>query len=239
MDKMIYNINHNVAEYFQSVCDIEDKKILDFGCAHGNFLKYDWDGDYTGLDVRLDIIEKNRKEYPNRKWIHYDRHNTQYNIKSENKNGHWPLIEKYDFICAFSVFTHTSFKEYEYTINMMKDHLNSEGKILTTFIDGRNFKSINSTFQYRKDILCNLDMEEIINKCHKHDTVSFLVDVKTLDYVIYCDVKDIPDFNNECFFMTYYKTEWLEEALKGKSYNVNVLWQSSNDIRGTQKCLVI
>ena len=45
-----------------------------------------------------------------------------------NKMAFWCLdkTDKFDVIFSYSVFTHTSFKEFEYIFNRHKEHLNAE-----------------------------------------------------------------------------------------------------------------
>ena len=51
-------LKYNVRDYLESIVDIKDKKVLDFGCNHANFLP--WTGDYTGYDIDKQVIEQNK-----------------------------------------------------------------------------------------------------------------------------------------------------------------------------------
>lgn len=225
---------YDVANYFNSITDLTGKKILDFGCNHANFLKYGFDGDYTGIDVDASIIQKNRLCYPKHKFIHYNRHNNQYNIS--NVKCPIPLEEKYDIICAFSVFTHTCYKEFFETIKELKSYLTDGGKILVTYIDISNKENLRLMFNFRYDILKNINVDDFLQDVNKFNTVSIVVDMEDLQTSIYYNQYKIEDFNKPTYFITMYNEEWLVDKIGGRVVDVTYNY---NDIRAAQKCLII
>lgn len=227
-------LTYNVAEYFSAITDLQNKKILDFGCNHSNFLKFGFSGDYTGVDIDLSIIQANRITYPNSKFIHYDTHNNQYNIS--NKKIKFETDETYDLICAFSVFTHTCFKEYMDTVNHLRQYLNKDGQILSTFIDLNDEVNIRLMFDYRNDILSNIDLENFLKNIKKCYTVSIAVKLKDKKTDIYYNQFNIKNYNEQTYFITMYNSRWLEKNSNGKVIDVT---KQFNDIRGAQKCLIV
>lgn len=225
---------YDVAKYFNCIEPLENKKILDFGCNHANFLRFGFSGDYTGIDVDKNIIEQNKKDFPEYNFIHYDAHNNQYNIS--NKSVDIPLEEKYDLICAFSVFTHTCFEEYESTVKNLKTHLSNDGAILTTFIDISDKENIEKMLAYRSDLFSNIDVEEFFAKIKSCYTVTIAIRMFDKLTNIYYNKTHIPDYNTPTYFITLYKSNWLEHNLKGKVVDVTDMF---DNIRGAQKCLLI
>lgn len=225
---------YDVAKYFDCIEPLENKKILDFGCNHANFLRFGFSGDYTGIDVDKNIIEQNKKEFPQYNFIHYNAHNNQYNIS--NKSTTIPLQEKYDLICAFSVFTHTCFNEYQSTVKNLKTHLSNNGKILTTFIDISDKENIEKLFEYRAELFKNIDTKEFFEKIENFYTVTIAIKMFDKSTKIYYNTINIPDYNTPTYFITLYRSNWLEKQFKGNVVDVTYMF---NDIRSAQKCLVI
>jgi 2-polyprenyl-3-methyl-5-hydroxy-6-metoxy-1,4-benzoquinol methylase len=224
---------YDVREYFEKIIPLSNKKILDFGCNHGNFLTKNFNGDYTGLDVIKDIIIENKKKWPEHKWIHYENYNPQYAPNQITKELILP--EKYDAILAFSVFTHTSFIEYKNTIEKLKKYLNINGKILTTYISIKNIQAIEKMFENRRDLFYNKE-EIILQRMHNANTYSFMIDLKTNEFNDFKNQIDLPKVTSNKYFITLYDDEWLQNMLKG---NVIDVTNNFNDIRSAQKCLMI
>jgi SAM-dependent methyltransferase len=227
-------LTYDVAAYFDKIVKLKNKKVLDFGCNHANFLKYGFQGDYTGVDIIKDIIQDNAKKYPQYKWIHYNQHNNQYNINHCNSN--WPIKDKFDLICAFSVFTHTSYIEFENTIKKLKNNLTDNGKILATYIDVNDEQNIRTMFEFRKDILKNISLENFLQEIKKYNTVTILVVLSNLKTEIFYNQLSLPQYNEPCYFITLYNGNWIEQQLDSQ---INDVTHYFDDIRGAQKCLII
>jgi len=227
-------LTYNVAEYFNSIVSLENKKILDFGCNHANFLRFGYQGDYTGVDVDKKIIEENKKEFTNYKFIHCNNHNNQYNVT--NKKLKLTLDTRYEIICAFSVFTHTCFNEFKETIQNLKKYLSEDGKILATFIEIQDESSIRLMFDYRKDLLENIDIDTFLLNIKGCNTVSFAVSLETRNVDIYYNEFYINDYNSPTYFITMYNGNWLANNLDGKIVDVT---KKFNDIRSAQKCIIL
>ncbi len=129
--------------YFNEVLGFPDwssKNILDFGGNVGNFLKDPncnvHPSYYTCLDISKAAIDHGQAEFPKANWLYYNRYNCVYN-KLGHKNESLPQLQnKFDFILAFSVFTHTSQKEMLSTVqNELMPLLNKTGKLAFTFLE--------------------------------------------------------------------------------------------------------
>lgn len=115
------------------------KKILDFGGNIGGFLKgaapcIDHDN-YWCIDLYKPAIEYGQKTYPCAHFVFYDRYNCK-----DNPTGivGLPLPDvgqTFDFILAFSVFTHTSTGEMLDLLDQLLARLNPSGVLAFTFFD--------------------------------------------------------------------------------------------------------
>jgi SAM-dependent methyltransferase len=227
-------LTYDVAAYFDKIVKLRNKKVLDFGCNHANFLKYGFQGDYTGIDIIEDIIQDNAKKYPQYNWIHYNQHNNQYNIS--HCNSSWPIKDKFDLVCAFSVFTHTSYIEFENTIKKLKNNLTSSGKILATYIDINDEQNIKIMFQFRNDILKNISLENFLKEIKKYNTVTISVVLSNMKTEIFYNQLSLPQYNEPCYFITLYNGNWIQQQLDAQIIDVTHYF---DDIRGAQKCLII
>ena len=109
---------YNVRKYFEQYTSFENKSVLDFGCNHGNFVRYQSHHDYTGIDIDKNIIENNKVQYPGGEWIHYDGYNKMYN---PNGTEELTLDRDYDVGVLFSVITHMEKDEAIETIRNLKE----------------------------------------------------------------------------------------------------------------------
>ena len=110
---------YDVRKYFEQYTSFENKSVLDFGCNHGNFVRYQSHHDYTGIDIDKNIIENNKTQYPGYKWIYYDGYNHMYNPYGSEE---LILDREYDICVAFSVITHMSEIETVNVIRKLKEH---------------------------------------------------------------------------------------------------------------------
>jgi hypothetical protein len=112
------------------------KRVLDFGGNKGNLLldpactiRHQ---DYYCLDVIGEAIEEGRKTFPDANFIHYDRYNCSFNPEGVRELPVPDLGVEFDFILAYSVFTHTTFEEMKELVAQLQQR----GRTLAfTFID--------------------------------------------------------------------------------------------------------
>jgi 2-polyprenyl-3-methyl-5-hydroxy-6-metoxy-1,4-benzoquinol methylase len=128
--------------YFDAQLDHPDwrgKRVLDFGGNKGNLLldpacaiRHQ---DYYSLDVISEAIEEGRKAFPDAHFIHYDRYNCSFNPDGVRELPVPDLGVEFDFILAYSVFTHTTFEEMTELVTQLQQYLAPGGSLAFTFID--------------------------------------------------------------------------------------------------------
>jgi hypothetical protein len=112
------------------------KRVLDFGGNKGNLLldpactiRHQ---DYYCLDVIGEAIEEGHQTFPDANFIHYDRYNCSFNPEGVRELPVPDLGVEFDFILAYSVFTHTTFEEMKELVAQLQQR----GRTLAfTFID--------------------------------------------------------------------------------------------------------
>jgi len=117
--------------------DWKGKHVLDFGGNTGNLLQDSpiEPARYWCIDVISDAIKKGRREIPQAHWIWYDRYNISFHPEG-SKTVEIPVIEqRFDYILAYSVFTHTDVKEMQHLVQALTGMLKPEGVLAFTFID--------------------------------------------------------------------------------------------------------
>jgi methyltransferase family protein len=135
-------IRNTQYDYFVAILGEPDwtgKKILDFGGNVGGFLigaphsiKHD---DYWCIDLCKPALERGRKTFPRAHFVFYDRHNSHYNPTGAVNLPIPSPGQTFDFILAFSVFTHTSASEMVDLLDQLKRMLSGQGKLAFTFCD--------------------------------------------------------------------------------------------------------
>jgi 2-polyprenyl-3-methyl-5-hydroxy-6-metoxy-1,4-benzoquinol methylase len=110
---------YDVRAYFEQYTQFQGKNVLDFGCNRASFVSFKPHGNYTGIDVKENIINKNKFHYPQYKFEYYNGYNYMYNPKG---NEELVLKNHYDVCVAFSVFTHHTFEETKSLIDTLKEH---------------------------------------------------------------------------------------------------------------------
>lgn len=119
--------------------DWRGKAVLDFGGNEGNLLM-DHNcvirpEDYYCVDVIKEALQEGRKRFPQAHWIHYDRYNCSFNPEGIQGIPIPDMGIEFDFILAFSVFTHTTREEMHDLVNELKSRLAPGGALAFTFID--------------------------------------------------------------------------------------------------------
>jgi SAM-dependent methyltransferase len=112
-------------------------RVLDFGGNWGASLDTGKinEANYWCLDVSRDAIERGKRMHPRAHWIFYDRYNFCFN-PTGIPNLALPLgDEKFDYILAYSIFTHTSRAEMIELVASLRTRLTPDGKFAFTFTD--------------------------------------------------------------------------------------------------------
>ena len=112
------------------------KRVLDFGGNKGNLLldpactiRHE---DYYCLDVIADAITEGRQTFPDAHFVHYDRYNCSFNPDGVRNLPVPDLGVEFDFILAYSVFTHTTFAEMKELVAKLRQR---GATLAFTFID--------------------------------------------------------------------------------------------------------
>lgn len=100
-------------------------QILDYGGNNGNLLR---DGlatgditesNYTCLDVDQETLRIAKNEFPNARWLPYNRPNPVY-----NPTGHWtqlPFMDlQFDIACAYGVHSHLTYEDLYFDLMELK-----------------------------------------------------------------------------------------------------------------------
>jgi 2-polyprenyl-3-methyl-5-hydroxy-6-metoxy-1,4-benzoquinol methylase len=128
--------------YFDEQLDHPDwsgKSVLDFGGNKGNLLRDPTcviaHENYYCVDVISDAINEGQQVFPEAHWVHYDRYNRSFNPNGVPDLPVPDLGLRFDFILAYSVFTHTTLEEMKDLVAQLEASLAPGGKLAFTFID--------------------------------------------------------------------------------------------------------
>jgi 2-polyprenyl-3-methyl-5-hydroxy-6-metoxy-1,4-benzoquinol methylase len=151
--------------YFDEVLghpEWKGRKILDFGGNVGTFLTSAADRvdheDYWCIDINRAVVEQGRLTYPRAHFVHFNRYSSQYNPHGI-RNLSIPDCGgvKFDFILAFSVFTHVDVHEMVETVGALRQMLAPDGVLAFTFFDPQYDRSLSAPAQPRgSSVLRNL-----------------------------------------------------------------------------------
>jgi SAM-dependent methyltransferase len=115
------------------------KKILDFGGNVGGFLNgappVIKQEDYWCVDLHKPALERGRKAFPRAHFVFYNCYHNLYNPAGIVDLPVPDLGLTFDFILAFSVFTHTSVREMHEILGQLKGMLKRGGTLAFTFDD--------------------------------------------------------------------------------------------------------
>lgn len=117
----------------------EGKDVLDFGGNIGNLLRDPRSTieprRYWCVDIVREAIELGRSDFPEAHWIFYDRYNNAFNPDGARGLPIPPTPIRFDYILAYSVFTHTGRAEMEELVADLRGRLKPDGVLAFTFID--------------------------------------------------------------------------------------------------------
>jgi SAM-dependent methyltransferase len=115
----------------------EQATVLDFGGNRGNALMAGRikESNYWCIDVSSDAIERGQRDYPEAHWIFYNRYNFQFNPTGIPDLPIPDLGRKFDYVLAYSVFTHTHKAEMIELVNDLRQLVAENGRLAFTFVD--------------------------------------------------------------------------------------------------------
>ena len=115
------------------------RKILDFGGNHGGFLYGAGDAvgheDYWCMDIVRAALAHGQARFPAAHFVHYDRYHSEYNPGGTH---HEPVPDvgiRFDYVLAFSVFTHIDHTELLDLVSQLRRLLAPDGILAFTFTD--------------------------------------------------------------------------------------------------------
>lgn len=119
--------------------DWNGKLVFDFGGNRGGLLLDPActirQQDYYCVDVVADAIKEGRRLFPLAHFEHYDRYNRSFNPEGTRDLRVPDLGCRFDFILAYSVFTHTTLDEMKDLVGQLEALLAPGGALAFTFID--------------------------------------------------------------------------------------------------------
>lgn len=117
--------------------DWEQSTVLDFGGNRGNALMAGRikERNYWCIDVSWDAIERGQRAYPEAHWIFYDRYNFEFNPTGIPDLSIPDLGRKFDYVLAYSVFTHTHEAEMIELVKELRQLVAEDGCLAFTFTD--------------------------------------------------------------------------------------------------------
>ena len=189
--------------------DWRDKRVLDFGGNKGNLLLDPactiTHQNYYCLDVIREAIEEGREAFPEAHWFHYDRYNCSFNPGGIANLPIPDLGVEFDFILAYSVFTHTAWDETKDLVEQLSARLAPSGVLAFTFIDPRWESNLRRRLEKRN----SADrVEELLARTRDARWCS-LVNGTEL-FVDSAGTTD-PQSENCMTYNVYYKEEFLHE----------------------------
>src|SRR5262249_4781207 len=117
----------------------QGKRVLDFGGNAGNILldpncsiEHD---KYWCIDISKDAIDLGRKRHPRANFVFYDRYNSEFNPGGTTDLDVPETGNRFDYIFAYSVFTHTSRAEMLDLVGRLKSVLAARGRLVFSFLD--------------------------------------------------------------------------------------------------------
>ena len=180
--------------------DWSTAKILDIGgnrgnlCADGRELQKFPLSNYTCLEVDNEAIEFGKEKYPTANWIHHKAFNNVYQTEG-NIEEPFPFADStFDIICAYSVYSHTTFKQFIYDLFEALRVCKPGGSIAFTlvdmvsaewFVDKRkmDYEGSNKlTLSYEK--LCEKEIEDFIYFINNDLLIDEINNVSSFDYLV-------------------------------------------------------
>jgi SAM-dependent methyltransferase len=154
--------------------DWSDKLVLDFGGNKGNLLHDPAcvipHGNYYCLDVLSDAVDEGLRNFPAAHWVHYNCYNRSFNPQGVKDLPVPDLGVKFDFIVAYSVFTHTTLEEMKDLVAQLEALLAPGGTLAFTFIDPH----YGNNLRWRIEKSPGLDIEPILEQARAADWCSLV-----------------------------------------------------------------
>lgn len=154
--------------------DWRGRKVLDFGGNVGTFLEGARGAvaqeDYWCVDLNREVVERGRREYPRAHFVHYDRYSSQFNPEGTRYLAVPDCGVGFDFVFAFSVFTHTHPREMIELVGQLRRQLRPGGVLAFTFCDPAYDRSLSDPrLPPGSDVRKNLEQQRVHNTARDID----------------------------------------------------------------------
>jgi len=189
-----------------------ESTILDIGGNRGNLCMDGADTSmfplhqYTCLDVDEEAIKHGQRVYEEANWVHHNAFNNVYNVDGIDELPYPFEDSTFDIICAYSVYSHTTFKQFIHDLIEILRVCKEGGSVAITLVD-------------------IISAEWFIEK-RKQDygvsrppvTITDIQEIGPIDYVYYVDndllLDEIYSNNKMNYLVTVYNLKWLSDFLQ-------------------------
>src|SRR5262249_8872878 len=213
---------HGQFAFFDSIIggpDWKGKQVLDFGGNVGNILKDPKceiePRNYWCVDVSRDAIEAGKKTFSEAHWIFYNRYNFAFNPTGVVG---LPLPEigiRFDFILAYSVFTHIATQEMLELVDALRRLLRKEGVLAFTFIDPHAVMSSGppgfTTLRFRLEKIkkenTSIDIDALLKRAQNANRCILVNDGDL--YVESDDIKEY-DVREQKSYQTFFTEDYMK-----------------------------
>lgn len=213
--------------------DWENAVILDLGGNRGNLLedlqehKIGKEENYFCLDVDHEALNFGQSNYPHANWISYDAYNPMYN-KEGVLSQKFPFEDnKFDVICCYSVYSHTTHENFMEDLSEIQRVLKPGGKVAITFVD---HESVRYFIDKRK---ADYPGKFIINTIDVNNALQ----EKRFEYIYYVDhdllVDEIHNPSGINHLVTVYDKAWLKNELNSIGLDVTIKQPMQGHIQKT------
>jgi len=198
---------YDVYNPVNSIVDLKDKKILDFGCGFGNLLISSQGSidprNYTGIDVDPLNLKLAKRIFPHANWLFQNLYNPMYNPYGSDVLD---IKESYDVIVSYSVFTHMSYKDFLSYTDTLTQKLNQNGTLLISIYLQDNTDIISKIKTKRSSLYGSC--EELYN----NQSVLYLVNNSVTE--------NIENYKECDYLSTFYARKFIQQH--GKIYQTSL-----------------
>jgi len=207
------------------------KRVLDFGGNVGNMLTDPRSTidqqNYWCIDVSRDAIEEGSRRYPHGHWIFYDRYNFAFNPTGVEGLALPETGMIFDYILAYSVFSHIAFTEMLDLIAQLEHRLAPGGILAFTFIDPHfnpatsnggghreyfNGSCLRQRLERENKDRSDFDPEPLLQRAANADWC-----ILANDDDLYVETEDLRFYteNEKQSFCTFYSDSYIRELFAG------------------------
>lgn len=210
--------------------DWENSTILDVGGNRGNLLEDLLDlklikqSQYTSLDVDQQALDFGKQNFPDANWIKHNAFNNVYNLEGTDETE-FPFDDNtFDLVCAYSVYSHTTFKQFVFDLIELIRVCKKDGSIALTVVDtpGVKFFTEKRAIDYKDKPTITFDQ---IAKLNIADYMYFVDNDLLLD--------EIYNQHKMDYLVTIYNIKWLSTMLNELNITHKMKFPPQNHVQRT------